>query len=109
MKVETKLLELGYIVTTPTLHNEPFDLTIKHPDSDETLYVQIKTVRYVTSERHNGTWAVVDGNSNGKVYSLKEVQAFAVVDGDDIYMFDNREISEYWVRPDEMATKWTKL
>lgn len=104
-----KLLELGYIVANPTLHNEPFDLIIKDPESSETFYVQVKTVRYVDSERHGGLWAVVDGNSSGRVYSLQEVQKFVAVDGDDIYMFDNREISEYWVRPADMSTKWEKL
>lgn len=100
---------MGYIVATPTLHNEPFDLIIKDPDSTETLYIQVKTVRFVDSERHGGRWAVVDGNSAGKVYSKKEVQKFVAVDGEDIYMFDNREISEYWVRPDAMHIKWQKL
>lgn len=111
LRAETKLLELGYIVTNPTLHNEPFDLVIKDPDDESGKYyqVQVKTVRLVHSERHNGTWAVVDGNSNGRVYSLDEVQKFVAVDGEDVYMFDNREINEYWVRPDEMSEKWTKL
>lgn len=93
---------------TPTLHNEPFDLAVKDVYTAETLYVQIKTARtYV--DKDGVEWYNVDGNSNGKVYTLDEVDVFVAVDGDDMYIFDNEEELEYRVEKSRAEEFWIKL
>lgn len=93
---------------SPTLHNEPFDLAVKDVYEGTTLYVQIKTAR-VYVDKEGTEWYNVDGNSNGKVYTLDEVDVFVAVDGEEMYIFENREEPEYRVEKSRAEEFWTKL
>lgn len=106
---QTALLANGYTVLEP-ISPEPFDLAIKRVGTNRTFYVQVKTAFLRDEERYGGQYIVVKGaKSNGDVYTKDEVDYFVAIWQGECYMFPNREISEYWVRPDQIETKWTKL
>ena len=106
---QTALLANGYTVMEP-ISPEPFDLAIKRIGSKRTQYVQVKTAFLRNEERRGGEYIVVKGvKSNGDVYTKKEVDYFVAIWRGDVFMFPNREISEYWVRAQDIAEKWTKL
>lgn len=106
---QAALLADGYVVSQP-ITVEPFDLTIKKPGDKRAYYVQVKTIYVRDSERYNGEWFVVKGvRNNGQIYSKEEVDYFAAVNGEDVYLFENTEQSEYWTRRDPSEMKWTKL
>lgn len=104
----TALLANGYEVMEP-ISPQPYDLTVRRA-GEPAKFVQVKTAFVRDEERYGGEYIVVrGGRSNGKVYKKEEVDLFAAVWDGEVYIFPNREISEYWVRPSEIATKWTKL
>lgn len=106
---QTALLANGYTVLEP-ISPEPFDLAIKRVGTNRTFYVQVKTAFLRDEERYGGQYIVVKGaKSNGDVYTKDEVDYFVAIWQGECYMFPNREISEYWIRPDQIETKWTKL
>jgi hypothetical protein len=103
----TALLANGWTVMEPTAP-EPFDLGITRPGWTDFKRVQVKTARL--RNRDGVDWVVVNGSrSTGKPYTRAETDYFIGIVEGDVYMFENREISEYWAKPDELATKWTKL
>lgn len=105
----TALLANGYSVLEP-ISPQPYDLAIRHPQTGETSYVQIKTAFSRDEERYGGEYIVVRGAKNsGKVYTREEVDYFVAVWQGDVYLFPNREIKEYWIRPDKLSEKWMKL
>lgn len=106
---QTALLANGYEVSEPIVPL-PYDLVARNPQTGETINVQVKTSFSRNEERYGGEYIVVRGaRNNGKVYQLDEVDVFIAVWGGECYMFDNREIGEYWVRPRHIDEKWTKL
>lgn len=106
---QTALLANGYIVMEP-IAPEPFDLAVKRIGEDETFYVQVKTAYLRDEPRYGGEYIVVRGaKNNGSVYTEAEVDYFIAVWQGRAYMFPNREISEYWIRPKDLASKWTEL
>lgn len=106
---QTALLANGWSVLEP-IAPEAYDLAIRRVDDKTTKYVQVKTAFPRDEKRYSGRYIVVKGAKNsGKVYSREEVDYFVAVWGGKVYLFPNREISEYWIRPRDMATKWTEL
>ena len=106
---QTALLANGYSVLEP-ISPQPYDLAIRHPETGETSYVQIKTAFLRDEPRYGGEYVVVRGaKNNGQTYTKKEVDYFAAVWDGEVYLFPNREISEYWVRPAELGVKWQRL
>lgn len=106
---QTALLAAGYVVMEP-IAPEPFDMAIRRKDTKETSYVQVKTAFMRDDKRYGGEWVIVKGAKNsGKVYAKDEVDYFVAVWQGDVYMFPNRELSEYWERPWNVDDKWTKL
>lgn len=106
---QTALLANGYIVMEP-IAPEPFDLAVKRIGEDQTFYVQVKTAYLRDEPRYGGEYIVVRGaKNNGKVYTESEVDYFIAVWQGRAYLFPNREISEYWIRLDDMSSKWTEL
>src|SRR5690625_3371356 len=89
---------------------QPYDLAIRHPETGESSYVQVKTAFTRDEKRYGGKYVVVRGHKrNGDVYTRDEVDYFIAIYDGDVYMFPNREISEYWVKLDDIASRWTKL
>ena len=106
---QTALLANGYSVLEP-ISPQPYDLAIRHPETGETSYVQIKTAFLRDEPRYGGEYVVVRGaKNNGQTYTKKEADYFAAVWDGEVYLFPNREISEYWVRPAELGVKWQRL
>ena len=106
---QTALLANGYSVLEP-ISPQPYDLAIRHPETGETSYVQIKTAFLRDEPRYGGEYVVVRGaKNNGQTYTREEVDHFAAVWDGEVYLFPNREISEYWVRPAELGVKWQRL
>lgn len=106
---QTALLANGYTVLEP-IAPEPFDLAIKRIGDKETFYVQVKSAFTRDEERYGGKYVVVKGaKNNGAVYTKVEVDYFIAIYDGEVYMFPNRERSEYWIRPEHISDKWTKL
>lgn len=106
---QTALLANGYTVMTP-LAPEPFDMAIKRIGDKTVYFVQVKTAFLRNEERYGGEYIVVRGaKNNGNVYTKQEVDYFVAVWDGEVYLFPNREVSEYWIRPSDLGEKWTKL
>src|SRR5690625_7020354 len=82
----------GYSVMEP-ISPQPYDLAIRHPQTGETSYVQIKTAFSRDEERYGGEYIVVRGAKNsGKVYTREEGDYFDEAWQGGGYFFTNREI-----------------
>ncbi|NRG30744.1 group I intron-associated PD-(D/E)XK endonuclease [Niallia circulans] len=103
---QTALLANGWAVAEPVAP-EPFDLVARAPGSAEWTTIQIKSAR-VRDDR-NGEIVCNARKNNGKPYDANDCDMFIAVLNGDVYLFDNRGISEYWVAAKDLATKWTHL
>lgn len=104
----TALLANGYSVMEP-ISPQPYDLAVRRADGS-TKYVQVKTAFKRDEKRYGGEYLVVRGaKNNGDVYTKDEVDLFVAVWDGDVYLFPNREVKEYWIRPEQIGEKWTKL
>jgi hypothetical protein len=103
---QTALLANGWSVSEP-IAPEPFDLVARPPGSTEWQRIQIKSAR-VRDDR-NGEIVCYTRKNNGKVYDQDDCDLFIAVLNSDVYMFANRNISEYWVTANNIEEKWTKL
>lgn len=105
----TALLANGWSVLEP-ISPQAYDLAARNPNSQETIYIQIKTAFKRSEERYGGDYLVVRGaRNNGKVYRKEEVDVFIAVWEGECYLFPNREKSEYWVKPENIDEKWSRL
>lgn len=103
----TALLANGYTVLEPAVP-EPFDLAITKRGEKAIIRAQCKTALY--REKDGIAYYVVKGKKNsGITYDMDDCDIFLGVIGNDVYMFDNTEITEYWVRADAIESKWTRL
>jgi hypothetical protein len=103
---ETALLANGWSVAEP-IAPEPFDLVARAPGSSEWHRIQIKSAR--RRDDRNGEVVINAKKNNGKPYTLDEADYFiGILDGE-VYMFENRELSEYWCPAHALGDKWTKL
>jgi hypothetical protein len=103
----TALLANGYTVLEPAVP-EPFDLAITKRSEKTIIRAQVKTALF--REKDGIEYYVVKGKKNsGIVYDMDDCDVFIGVIGNDVYMFDNTEITEYWVRADAIEGKWTRL
>ena len=106
---QTALLANGWAVSIP-IGDQAYDLSFRKPDSKRTYYGQVKTAQLRDEKRYNGEWVIVKGAKNsGELYSKEEVDFFLAIYNGEVFMFPNLEQSEYWVRPDKVDEKWTKL
>lgn len=106
---QTALLANGWTVLEP-IAPEPFDLAIRRIDEDKTYYIQVKTASYRDEPKYNGAWVISKGaKNNGERYTRSEVDYFIAIWEGSVYMFPNTLQREYWIRPWEIADKWTKL
>lgn len=103
---QTALLANGWSVTEP-IAPEPYDLVARAPGSTDWLTIQIKSAR-VRDDR-NGEIVCYTRKNNGEVYGLNDCDLFIAVLNGEVYMFTNRNLSEYWVTQKNISEKWTKL
>jgi hypothetical protein len=102
----TALLANGWTVAEP-LALEPFDLVARDPVNGRWHRIQVKTAR--RRDDRNGEIVVYAKKSNGAVYTRDDCDLIIGVVDDEVYMFPNRELSEYWVHPNTIESRWTKL
>ena len=104
---QTALLAHGYAVLEPIVP-EPYDLAVTKRGDNRIVRVQVKTV---IKRLKNGIWYyVVRGKkSNGNVYTKDDCDVFIGVYDSVVWLLDNREITEYMIRVDEVNEKWTEL
>ena len=104
---QTALLANGWTVME-SVAPEVFDLGITRSGMGSAFYrVQIKTAR--RRDDRNGEVVIYAKKNNGKPYTKEEADYFiGILDGE-VYMFENRELSEYWCPAHALGDKWTKL
>lgn len=104
------LMSNGWTVAT-TDTDEAFDIVARDPINGEWRTFQVKSVR-IRSDRNN-EMVVYARKGNGDTYSLADVDYLIGVmeteGGPVVYMFENREISEYWCTEASAAERWVKL
>lgn len=100
------LLAAGFEVAMP-IQPESYDLITRDPDTKETAYYQVKTAR--VREDRDGYIVVNARQGKNGIYPKDEVDYIIGVHGRDVYVFDNREIKEYWTSPNSIEKKWTLL
>lgn len=99
------LIANGWSVSEPTVP-EAYDL--KAEKCDVTIKAQVKTIKQRT--RDGIDYYVIRGLKNsGQVYSLADCDVFIGVIGDAVYLTENRSLTEYWTRVDEVDDKWQRL
>jgi len=103
---QTALLANGWSVAEP-IAPEPFDLVARDPANGRWHRIQVKTAR--RRDDRNGEIVVYAKKSNGAAYTRDDCDLIIGVVDDEVYMFPNREISEYWVHPNTIESRWTKL
>ncbi|WP_425388941.1 group I intron-associated PD-(D/E)XK endonuclease [Cytobacillus solani] len=103
---QTALLANGWSVAEP-IAPEPFDLVARAPGTTEWRRIQIKSAR-VRDDRKDQVVCNARKN-NGKPYEISDCDLFIAVLNGEVFMFENREITEYWVGVDLIDTKWTRL
>lgn len=104
---QTALLANGWVVMEPIVP-EPFDIAVTKRGDNRLVKIQVKTILRRTKDGIE--YFVVKGKkSNGNVYTTDDCDLFIGVHQNTVYLIDCRSISEYWVRTDEVAEKWTEL
>jgi len=102
----TALLAAGYEVARP-LAAESYDLAARDPVTGEWATYQVKTAR--RREDRDGAIVIFAKRTNGQPYTRDDCDyLIGVLDGE-VYVIENRELSEYWVTPDNIDEKWRKL
>lgn len=100
------LMNAGYIVAK-TETDESFDVVFRDPLNKRWYTAQTKTIRQ-RSDRGN-EYVVYAKKGNGEPYSRAEADYIIGVLGDKTYMFENREIGEYWSSEAKASERWIEL
>lgn len=103
---QTALLANGWDVAEPVAPRA-FDLVAKPPLHDNWVQIQVKTARQRNDR--NGEIVVYAKKNNGKPYTLEEADYIIGIYNGEVYLFENREIGEYWVTPELINARWTHL
>lgn len=103
----TALLANGWTVME-SVAPEVFDLGITRPGMGREFYrVQVKTAR--RRDDRNGEVVVYAKKNKGEIYTKAEADyIIGILDGE-VFMFENREIGEYWTTEATIDAKWTRL
>jgi hypothetical protein len=103
----TALLANGWTVME-SVTPEVFDLGITRPGMGREFYrVQVKTAR--RRDDRKDELVVYTRKNSGGVYTKDEADyIIGVIDGE-VYMFENRCLTEYWCRPEDLGVRWVKL
>ncbi|MCG7345350.1 hypothetical protein MHZ92_14520 [Sporosarcina sp. ACRSL] len=105
------LLANGYVVSKPSTA-EPHDLLATDPLSGETVKIQVKTIQIRTDR--GGEYVVHARKSDGTPYTKSDADyLIGVLVGEGefprVFMFENREIREYWASEARASKRWVEL
>lgn len=102
----TALLANGWDVAEPIAPRR-FDLVALPPGGKRWVQIQVKTARQ--RKDRNGEIVVYAKKNNGEPYTLDEAEYIIGIYENMVYIFPNRGIGEYWVRPELIDKVWTHL
>jgi len=105
------LLANGWTVHTADT-DEAYDILATDPLSGGHYRIQVKTIRQRT-DRGNEL-VVYAKKGNGEVYTKADADYIVGVWADNgvvprVYMFENRELSEYWATEQRATERWIEL
>lgn len=108
------LLSNGWIVAEPETA-EPFDLVARDPVNGRWYTFQVKTIRI--REDRGGEYVVNARRGGDRVYEQSDADYIIGVLGagnsenrvPEVYMFENRGISEYWASKERAERRWIRL
>lgn len=100
------LLVSGWEVCEPVTVKS-YDLLARPKGTHEWLKIQVKTA-FVRNDR-NGDVVVYAKKGNGSTYTKDEADYFIAVLGSRCFLFENREITEYWSSQTNLLKKWVEL
>lgn len=111
LAAEMALLANGYVVSRPSTA-EVFDLKAEDPRTGEELKIQVKTI-HIRADRGND-WVIYSRKGNGEPYVKSEADYIIGVLVDEgypprVWMFENREIGEYWASETRASKRWVEL
>ncbi|MBA9027563.1 hypothetical protein [Peribacillus huizhouensis] len=111
LAAELALMANGYVVSR-TRTAEAFDLKAVDPVNGEEYKFQVKTIRKRADR--NGELVVYATNGRGNTYSKSDVDYFIGVLAEEgevprVFMFENREIREYWSSEARASKRWVEL
>jgi hypothetical protein len=91
--------------------DEAYDVLAQDPLNGEYKRIQVKTIR-IRDDR-GGDLVVYAKKGNGEVYTKSDADYIVGVQGTEspprVYMFENREIGEYWCGQSRAAERWIEL
>lgn len=102
----TALLANGWDVAEPVAPRA-FDLVALPPNETEWVQIQVKTARARTDRK--GEVVVYAKKNNGKAYTLDEAKYIIGIFNGEVFIFNNREIGEYWVAQEQLYERWQHL
>lgn len=111
LAAEMALLANGYVVSRPRTA-EAYDLKAEDPLTGEEVKIQVKTIR--VREDRDDDWVVYARKGNGEPYVKSDADYIIGVLVDEgcpprVYMFENREIGEYWASETRASKRWVEL
>jgi len=107
------LMANGWTVHTSETE-EAYDILATCPTSAEHFRIQVKTIQQRDTEKRKGELVVHAKKGNRSIYAKSEVDYFIGVWAADstiprVYMFENREIGEYWASEARASERWIEL
>lgn len=92
--------------------DEAYDVLAKDPFTDTYAKIQVKTVRQRTDR--GGDLVIYAKKNNGATYSKSDADYIIgvwAVNGEipRVFMFENREIGEYWASEARASERWVEL
>ncbi|SER88246.1 hypothetical protein [Psychrobacillus sp. OK032] len=104
---QTALLANGWTVLE-SIVPAAFDIAVTKRGDNRICRCQVKTL--IQRTKDGVDYYVLKGKKNsGEVYDKYDCDVFIGVTNNVVYLVENRCISEYWARVDEVAEKWTEL
>lgn len=100
------LLANGWEVSAPAV-DESYDLVAKDPITKEWRTFQIKTIRRRTDR--NNEMVVYATKGNGQAYDPTDCDYIVGIEEEDVYVFENIGMKEYWRTDASAAKRWIKL
>lgn len=100
------LLANGWEVSIPSV-DESYDIVAKDPTNGKWSTFQVKTIR--RRKDRNNEMVVYATRNGGQPYSPSDCDFIVGVESEDVYVFENTGLKEYWRTDASAAKRWVKL